>query len=161
VTLVKIGTGSRILPPEGPFRTSFGGIYLPRSRHLLKVWQVCRQWAPPRCKKVQIRFLRKSNLAGGGGMYRTYNMLGVTFNCVNYTVSQKTSRVLPVITLSNLNRFSKLFHIQHCAVYPLYFVPYAGHLYSQHLSTTTYHVNSCVRPSVLPWPGKQPWRTAE
>jgi len=29
MTLVKIGTGSRIPPPAGPFRNSFCGTYLP------------------------------------------------------------------------------------------------------------------------------------
>jgi len=72
MTVVKIGTGSRILPPEGWYWISFWGYISAHDYDIFTKFGGCVDtMGSPKCGMLQIRFLRKSNLADGGHIPHT------------------------------------------------------------------------------------------
>jgi len=83
MTLVKIKTGSRIPPPEGPFRISFSGhicafdqdTFTTLGAYVDNGLAKCVEWS--KCDFFENPIWRTA------AMYRTYNIPAVNFNVVN------------------------------------------------------------------------------
>jgi len=84
MTLVKIGTGSRIPPPEGPFQISFWGLIAAHDQDIFKKFDGYVDnglpkcvWNGPNMIPLKINFWRTTAL------YQIYNIPAVNFNVVS------------------------------------------------------------------------------